>query len=223
MKRALPMAWPASVILHGLFIAALGTLTLGRPLSTPSFQSIDVSILSEGQFRSLVTPPTPLSEVVVSPPSRTPGPTPATPPAPSPSTFGTGEDTIRATDLRAGELLKEPKSAEVRATLPTLAPYERVTQLCNIEAVEQLRMAVGSTSPDSVSASAFAETELNDGRLIASGAAYRSGRMWYGLRFVCTVRPDLEAVTAFELQMGDPIPEAEWDAHGLVAEDEDED
>ena len=129
---------------------------------------------------------------------------------------------ISATTLYAAGILRDPQNREVRAALPTLSPYERVTQLCNIEALEQVRQTRPTPVPDSMVASAFADTTLKDDTLAAAGAAFRSGHAWYAIRFTCTVGQDLASVIAFQFRVGDPVPESQWDSHGLNAADEDE-
>jgi len=42
------------------------------------------------------------------------------------------------------------------------------------------------------------------------------------MTFRCTASADLAGVTAFEFRLGQPIPEDEWEADNLNAEDADE-
>jgi len=130
---------------------------------------------------------------------------------------------VSATNLRAARVLADPGHATFRKDLSSLDLYERVTQLCNVEAAEQILLAVPGSQIDTVSASSFAETTL-DGRVFeATGAAYREDRKWYHLSFICTVRADLEAVTEFAFSLGELIPESEWEEHNLIAEDLEDD
>jgi hypothetical protein len=128
-----------------------------------------------------------------------------------------------ASKLYAGSILKEPSSREVRQTLPTLEPYERMTQLCNIEAVEQIARQNPKIHPDSVAATAFDESHLANGRLDALGAAFRADKKWYHLRFECRTDANFTTVTEFAFAIEGAIAEDQWDAHGLLAEDEDDD
>ena len=128
----------------------------------------------------------------------------------------------QATALFSTGLLKEVASTEVRKTLPTLDPYERMTQLCNIEATEQIRRALKGSNPETVAASAFAQTALKDGTLWAPGAAYRSHHTWFYMRYACAVRPDLAGVASFRFALGAPIPKDQWDSHDLIAVDADD-
>ena len=127
---------------------------------------------------------------------------------------------IRPTHLLAAGLLREAASAEVRKTLPKLAPTERVTQLCNIEATEQIQAADPKLFVDTVRASALGETTIEGNNIVAPAAAYRSKRHWFGVSFICTVAADYQSVTDFRFKVGQPIPEEDWAAHDLNAVDE---
>jgi len=221
-ERALGIA--ASALFHLLLLAALIFLWRTQSVILPPLKSIDVQVLSDATFRKLTAPPgaspqpAPQTSIAV-PPLATPAPTPKEqgPPA------DTGlSGMTHATKLFATTLLKEPASREVRATLPTLDRYERITQLCNIESTEQIRRAIKGSNPDTVSASAFADTTLATLTMTARGAAYRSRRNWYALTFTCTVLPDLSGVADYSFRNGDPIPKDQWEDHNLNAEDTDE-
>ena len=114
-------------------------------------------------------------------------------------------------------VLADPRSRETVALLPRLAPDERVEQLCGLEAMGQIHDWQRDFEPDRVTAYALAGTKLSDRVLTAEGAAFRSRRRWYGLRFACTVSPDLKRVTAFAFHVGELIPQERWDALGLPA------
>ena len=97
-----------------------------------------------------------------------------------------------------------------------------MTQLCNIEATEQIKRALPASNPETVAASAFGETVLQDGLLTANGAAYRSHRKWFFLKYICSVRPDYQEVASFRFALGTPVPQDQWDSHDLIAIDEDD-
>lgn len=127
-----------------------------------------------------------------------------------------------ATELFANRVLADPQNRQVRETLPLLDNSERIIQLCVIEGLEQLRAAKPGPLPDSISTSAFGQPTLLGLTLDAPDAAYRAGRLWFGLRYTCTVEQDFTGVAAYRFAAGEPVPEAEWEAHDLIAEDEDE-
>lgn len=204
-----------SLLIHGSLIVT-AAIAVSRPVEVPPLPSIAVEVITEAAFRALTRMPqvpaqVPANDEVLLPPPAVPEA--ASEPADAP---------IVATTLLTGDILADPANRALRNTLPTLAPIERIVQLCNIEAVEQVRLAAPETQPDSVSAASFAPPTLRDGVLVADGAAYRSDRQWYHLSFSCEPRADLLAVTAFSLELGDLIPETEWDSHNLIAEDVDD-
>lgn len=217
----------------GLHLLALGLLIawpVTRALSPVPTRSIAVEIVNEAQFAAAARPkvPTPQPPPVPVQPAAIPSATVDAAPAVA-SSGETSADvaasfsqTVHATTLYSATVLKEPASRQVRATLPTLAPDERITQLCNIEALEQIRIARPKPFPDVIVAQAFADTTTTKATLVASGAAFRSGRAWFKAQYTCTVGDDLESVTAFDFALGPEIPEAEWDSHGLNAADSDE-
>ncbi len=125
--------------------------------------------------------------------------------------------------LLAGNILRDPANRQVRQTLPRLDLYERTTQLCNIEALEQLRLAKPGSAPDALVPTAFEETSILNGVMKAPKGAYRLDRQWFEVSFECSVGTDLESVTAFRFKTGLAIPKEEWEEHNLIAEDFDDD
>ncbi|MGD9737770.1 MAG: DUF930 domain-containing protein [Bauldia sp.] len=124
-----------------------------------------------------------------------------------------------ATNLYAEAILADPANRRLRETMRTLEWSERIVQLCNIEGLEQIRLAEAGTMPDALISYAFAEPTLTGTTLEAEGGAFRSDRRWYAVRFSCTVSAELDRVTEFRFAVGDPIPEEEWATHDLIAVD----
>lgn len=125
--------------------------------------------------------------------------------------------------LYAGQLLRDPANAQVRETLSLLGPDERIVQLCSIEALEQIRLSAHNGFPDSLDTSAFEETLIVDGKLVAPSGAYRADRGWYYISFECKPGPDLESVEEFKFRLGDKVPRDLWEGHELIPEDFDDD
>ena len=221
-------AWgaPTSVALHSV-LAALLLLAVPAPIPKPRApRSISVDVLSSAEFAAIARPQPPAPPPVTpAPPSLSPAlpatPAPLQPMNEEPAPAGAGE-TIRATRLYAGDLLAELASATLRRAMGTLETYERLVQLCDIEAMAQVRAARPEFDPDMVVAYAMQQTEVHDGALVADGAAFRSRREWYGLNFRCEALPDLSAVTTFSFSVGELIPHDLWDGNYLTAEESDE-
>jgi hypothetical protein len=126
------------------------------------------------------------------------------------------------THLLAGSYIREPASREIRRNLPWLAPSERATQICNIEAGQQIQAANPKLLVDTVHASALGDTTIEGLTVTAPQAAYRSQRQWYEVSFICTVASDFSGVVDFRFTTGAAIPRSLWDAHALNAADENE-
>lgn len=126
---------------------------------------------------------------------------------------------MAARQLFAQKILADPRSKKVLAALNSLSPDEQVTQLCNLEAMEQVHRWKASFQPDNLVASAMADAEVSGHAIAVEGGAFRSDRRWYQIRFRCAVTADLKQVATFEFAVGTEIPKREWSAHYLTADD----
>ena len=104
---------------------------------------------------------------------------------------------------------------DVLAEIVEVAADERVEQLCGLEAMSQIHAWKSDFEPDRVTAYAKGATKLAGRALIADGAAFRSKRRWYDLRFRCELSPDQAAIVAFEFRVGEPVPRSQWAKLGL--------
>lgn len=187
-------------------------------LKTPAVPSGAVYIISEADYQRMTRPPAPL---VMPVPQKLPAPV-AEPPRPEPSLEPlpeTDPEMISATQLLANDILKDSANRQVRDTLTLLDRSERITQLCNIEGVEQLRLLHPKEVPDSLDPSAMAPTTVQGLTLEAKGGAYRLNRKWYSIHLTCTVARDYLSVTDFSFAPGDAIPKDQWESHNLIDED----
>lgn len=131
------------------------------------------------------------------------------------------EGMVTAKEFLSAKALADPRSQQAFAALKHLASDERITQLCNVEAMAQVHQWRSDFQPDSVVAYAMADTRLSGRTLEADGGALRSRHHWYNLKFRCEVTPDMNKVVAFQFALGKEIPETEWEAHSLpMGEDE---
>lgn len=124
---------------------------------------------------------------------------------------------IRATRMLSAKTLADPRSRQARADLATFAEGERLAQLCNIEAMDQIRAWRKVFRPETVAAYARSNERVTGNLIEADGAAFRSRGEWYGLKFRCTIADAHDKVAAFEFQVGDPVPRDQWDELGLPA------
>jgi hypothetical protein len=204
--------WPTAAIsafLHLAVIVAIGLLPAKPPAAVPQVQSISVEILTEPQASR---PEMPAPPQRASPADEARKETkPVGPAGPAPEQDGM----VRAQQLFSARILADPRSKAAVAALGQLAGEDRIIQLCNVETMEQVRRWKSLYRPDFVVAYATAGARLSGLTLEADGAAFRSKRLWYSVKFKCQLTPDLQKVAAFEFAVGPAIPEREWAAHSL--------
>lgn len=205
-SRGFPVGLAGSGVLHAGFIVALLALApIHSLVAPPEPRPISVELIPSGALDEVATPV----------PSLT---------APTPDAEGEGPTrsvggVMFATTFYTARLLATAEMAQVRSALPTLDRSERMVQLCNIEALEQIRRAAPEHEPDTLVSYAFGDNVMAGLTLTAIGGAFRSRRQWYRVSFECTVAPGFDGVTSFIFKLGDAIPAREWEAHNLNAED----
>ena len=187
-----------SILLH---VAAFALLRIQPRLATPQAdRRFSVEILTPRQFDALSMPP--------------------------PSPNGTGnrpqspdEGMVNAQQLYSTALLRNPANRQAREALGDVTADERALQLCNSEAVEQVRRRDVNLKPDFVIAYARSEIAVeqsgDDALIRADGAALRSGDRWYELQFHCHLTADMADITSFQFRLGAEIERQLWDELGL--------
>ena len=207
--RDTPWGTITSLCAHALLVALIPLLATSRPIpAPPPPPAVEVQLVSPAELEPIAPPEAP----VLAAPQAEAEPA-ETAPVPQ-------SGPIEATRFFAGKVLTEDR--KIAAALPTLGNDERIIQLCNIEALEQIKAAEPDFAPDTLVAYAFGDMNVAAGVLTAPGGAFRSRRRWWAISLRCAVAPTYTAVTAFEFTLGDEIPEADWDAHFLTAEDAEE-
>lgn len=217
--RSVPWTLLPSLGLHGLLVLALAYPTPRHPFVIAPNRSVQVELITQQQYEDAIKPP---PKIAALPPAIVDTAKTANPTASPTDGMVSTDGMIKATKFFANRLLADPRNSEAKGTFSTLERTERVIQLCNIEGIEQLRRVQPGTAPDAIAPSAFQDVRVKGYVLTAPGAAYRAARKWYAVRFTCSVAPDLKRVTAFAFAVGDPIPKSLWEAHDLIAADEEE-
>lgn len=216
----------ASLGVHAVFIALLLWLSPLRQIVVPPPTPVAVEIVTQQQFDALQTPAPAPKQLTAPAPTAPPADAAAAAPGdrlpPLPQTAPAPEGTHVATEFYAANILREPGMEKIRRTFGTLAGSEKLVQICNIEGLEQIRRVAPRYDPDTLVPYAMTDMAGTAQTLIATGGAFRSRRKWFGVSFQCTVTPDYLAVAAFEFKLGEAIPEDQWEAHNLNAEDSDE-
>jgi hypothetical protein len=214
----------ASLALHA-FVVGPVLLLRTAPMKPPSDQRVEVQLLTPLEYEVAASS----GEVTETAPQATPPPTsperfadaPAVPrkplamAAPAKPELPQSNAMIQPTSMLSEKTLADPRSREARAALATFAGSERIEQLCGIEAMEQIHAWREAFKPDRIVTYAMAGTKLAGETLVAEGAAFRSERKWYNLKFRCGLSRDYARVVAFEFRVEGAVPEAEWQSHNL--------
>lgn len=213
IDRDEPSRWgiPASIIAHGLLVAALILSPAAPRLSLPHEANVAVDILTPQQFRAM-------AELAPTEPPAPIPPAEPVPPLPAPAAVPKVETgIIVARTMLSEKTLADPRSRQARRELATFADSERIVQLCNLEAMDQVQAWRDDFHPDRLVAYARSDAKMSGETIAADGAAFRSRGNWYDIRFECQVSPDHGKVVAFRFEVGNPVPRKEWDELGLPA------
>ena len=205
---------PVSVFLHALLAAMLAVMPLPKRPKRLEEEQVSVDILTPAQFEASTKPPPVLAAPPV-PKARQAEPSP--PSTPLQPQLPSAPAMIRPTEMLSAKTLADPRCRQARADLATFASDERMVQLCNLEAMDQIRRWRTDFQPERVVPYAMAEEKITGTTIAANGAAFRSRRNWYGLKFRCQLAGDGESVVGFEFLVGDLVPKEKWDELGLPA------
>lgn len=198
-----------SLVLHAALVVAILLVPAARRLvKRPDDEAVAVSILLLQQFRDAVEPAAPAEPMLARK-----APEPTAPPAPSPTPY---DGMVRPSTMLSGRTLADPRSTQARADLATFDSTERLIQVCNLEAMDQIAAWKKEFRPDRVVAYTTAEARLEGRHLVADGAAMRSRRRWYALKFECDLAPAADQVVGFAFALGEAIPRKQWNELGLA-------
>lgn len=107
------------------------------------------------------------------------------------------------------------KDTRFQRSLRMLAPVDRLEQLCDYAAMQQIRKEHKPFRPDRAIAGARSDAQIHDHTVVAKGGAFRSRKKWYALSYTCTAAPDHMTVLSFSYSIGPEIPEEKWASYGL--------
>lgn len=122
---------------------------------------------------------------------------------------------ITASHMLSAAALDGHANRQGRHAFARLTGEERLEQLCDLEALSQLRAWNASLRPDRLVAYAMGEARLAGDILSADGAAFHNDAGWWRMRYRCGLTPDHSGVASFQFAVGDPIPRSQWQAHSL--------
>jgi hypothetical protein len=214
-----PWGIPTSLLFHALLVLALLLSPAAPKLMQVPDIGVAVEILTPQQFHASVDPePQPIAPPQ---PEASATPTPestALPPASGPEAVPEpASGMIVAKTMLSEKMLADPRSSQARRELATFADTERIVQLCNLEAMDQVEAWRSDFQPDRLVAYARSDVKMSGETIVADGAAFRSRKNWYDIKFKCEVAPDHAKVVAFEFKIGDPVPRKDWEKLNLPA------
>ncbi len=195
--EAVPRKWSAettwsvaaSFLLHAFLAFMIVRAWTAPPPVAPIEEGIPATFLTSAEFEALSAPT-----------ERARRQPPAVIPPES------AEPLTHAATILSGLALANPRNRQAREDLPKLNATERMIQLCNIEALEQVARIRKDIAPETVSAYATKALQIGPDTVTAEGAAVRSGDDWYSLRYRCRLAPGHGAVIAFDFLAGERIP-----------------
>lgn len=111
---------------------------------------------------------------------------------------------ITAAQIYSKDAFSNP---HIKQALGRLSVDERISQICSIEALEQIRRNKPNAFPDLL---ASVGAVIDGTSFIVKNGAYRSGGLWYEIAIDCLVNDDAMAVIKFSYHLGKAIPKSEW-------------
>ncbi|MGU3400807.1 DUF930 domain-containing protein [Brucellaceae bacterium D45D] len=125
-------------------------------------------------------------------------------PAKAPAAKPENDKLTEARKLYSKDALADPR---VNQALGRLQPRERVIQLCNIEALEQIRHHRPGTFPDMLARDGGSVSQSG---MTVSDGAFRSHGQWYAVDYTCDTDTKTMEIVSFRYAIGAAIPRSQW-------------
>lgn len=119
-----------------------------------------------------------------------------------------------AKELYSAKSIADPRVKQALINLPV---KKRIRQICNIEALEQIRNQRPDTPPEGLFPFGPNGGFITKNRMDASGGAYPSKSNWYDVDFQCIVNDEATEVVSFSIAIGGQVPKAEWKTRRIPA------
>ena len=221
--RSYGLTLVASLSLHGLLAYAL--LSVMPDIIPDADEAEEKRIEVEFIPFAQLPPPTPEPKslpdkddglAAASPASVTEGaPSPQEAPR-LPKDFRAPRPMVRASRLMSSSLLADPANAEGRKEFYGLTDEEQEDQLCDLEALEQIRAWNSRYVPERMVSYTFEDVRYEGNRIIADGAAFWSKENWHRLKYDCLLSDDRKSVVDFSFLVGVIVPKDQWEQHDLT-------
>lgn len=223
-RPATPAEFIASLALHAALVLAVALFAMSSPLSPMPENAVETEVISARDFDARFAPPPPPPPAAVAPSDEAtapvaaePSPVRQEPAAPPPAVPLEPPDMVRPSQMLSEQALRKPGSRGLRQQLGRLVEEDRVAQLCNLEAMEQIHVWRRDLQPDRLVDYARSDTRMQDHTFIAQGGAFRSARNWYEVSYRCELDAGLAKVVGFAFRVGAAIPREDWAADNLPA------
>ncbi|MCX7304384.1 MAG: DUF930 domain-containing protein [Hyphomicrobiales bacterium] len=105
--------------------------------------------------------------------------------------------------------------SRMKAGLLALDPDTRLEQRCDAEVLDRIAKEDKRFAPDRVVAYATQEPKMDGDGIKTKGGAFRSKGEWYHVAYNCQTAPDHMQVLSLRYNIGDKIPEDEWEEYNL--------
>jgi hypothetical protein len=99
--------------------------------------------------------------------------------------------------------------------LQHLDPETRLTEVCNLAALDKMDRDRGPFHPEHVAVDQFSLPKRTGDTLQGSGGVFRSKGDWYHLSFKCTASSDHMKVITFSYKVGEKVPRNQWTSLNL--------
>ncbi|WP_371346781.1 DUF930 domain-containing protein [Ancylobacter sp. IITR112] len=209
----------ASALLHLGVLAALvlvGARSLPEPADVPA---LETEIISSRDFAALRAVPAPVVSPAPVPSSPSAEALPraggALPQAHASPAKSAAPEMICPARMLSEQALDSPRSRGLRRELARLGEEDRLAQICDLEAMEQIHAWRPDFQPDRLVDYASGDTALEGAVFTAKGGAFRSQRHWYEVSYRCALDPSLRKVVGFAFHVGAAIPREDWDSFNL--------
>lgn len=211
----------ASALLHLGVLAALvlvGTRGLPEPADAPALETEIISSRDFAALRAVAAPAVSPAPVPSSPSAEAlPGVGAVSAPAHAAPAKPAAPEMIRPARMLSEQALDSPRSRGLRRELARLGEEDRLAQLCDLEAMEQIHAWRPEFEPDRLVDYASGDTALEGAVFTARGGAFRSQRRWYEVSYRCELDPALRKVVGFAFHVGAAIPREDWASYNLPA------
>ncbi|MEP3430300.1 MAG: DUF930 domain-containing protein [Roseibium sp.] len=122
---------------------------------------------------------------------------------------------VAASRFLAADILKDKSNTKARRALATLVTDEKWTQLCALEAMEQVQLNEAGFQPIQLVPHAVRNAYRKENRIVAPAGALLSKNVWYEIAYRCQLDDTGSDIVAFEYALGDRIPLDDWGDLGL--------